>query len=76
MIVLNNPIRFIWFQPTTIQEVKKELPDETERFLEIDEDVKALLRRGFEARFAKHFCCEPSDLAAGCWCFFFCFFHG
>ncbi|CAL1157217.1 unnamed protein product [Cladocopium goreaui] len=42
------------------EEVKKELPDETERFLEIDEDVKALLRRGFEARFAKHFCCEPS----------------
>ncbi len=42
------------------QEVKKELPDETERFLEIDEDVKALLRRGFEARFAKQFCCEPS----------------
>jgi hypothetical protein len=64
--VLNNPIQFfwlLWFQPRHhLQEVKKELPDETERFLEIDEDVKALLRRGFEARFAKHFCCEPSDL--------------
>lgn len=25
------------------------------------EDVKALLARGYEARFAKQFCCEPSD---------------
>lgn len=41
------------------QEVKKELPDETERFLEIDDDVQALLRKGFEARFAKVFC-EPT----------------
>ncbi|CAK9103509.1 Dynein alpha chain [Durusdinium trenchii] len=42
------------------EEVKKELPDETERFMDIDEDVKALLARGYEARFAKQFCCEPS----------------
>ncbi|CAJ1331853.1 unnamed protein product [Effrenium voratum] len=41
------------------EEVKKELPDETERFLEIDDDVQALLRKGFEARFAKVFC-EPT----------------
>ena len=27
----------------------QELPDESERFLEIDDDVKQLLRRGFEA---------------------------
>ncbi|OLP90719.1 Dynein alpha chain, flagellar outer arm [Symbiodinium microadriaticum] len=42
------------------EEVKKELPDESERFLEIDDDVKQLLRRGFEARFAKVFCADPS----------------
>jgi len=53
-------MRWVRFGNVCCQEVKKELPDETERFLEIDEDVKALLRRGFEARFAKHFCCEPS----------------
>ncbi|CAE7303428.1 ODA11 [Symbiodinium natans] len=41
------------------EEVKKELPDESERFLEIDDDVKQLLRRGFEARFAKVFCADP-----------------
>ena len=103
---------------TAREEVKKELPDETERFMDIDEvdgwvewgyffsfgwflmvyvkssakktfgfsferlfwklllhtqlphrvrlqDVKALLRSGLEARFAKDFCCEPSNLAWG-----------
>eukprot|EP00930_Biecheleria_cincta_P103951 TRINITY_DN9605_c0_g4_i1.p1 TRINITY_DN9605_c0_g4~~TRINITY_DN9605_c0_g4_i1.p1 ORF type:complete len:4232 (-),score=759.91 TRINITY_DN9605_c0_g4_i1:457-13152(-) len=41
------------------EEVKKELPDESERFVDIDEDVKSLLARGLETRFAKTFCSEP-----------------
>eukprot|EP00931_Biecheleriopsis_adriatica_P101533 TRINITY_DN7664_c0_g1_i1.p1 TRINITY_DN7664_c0_g1~~TRINITY_DN7664_c0_g1_i1.p1 ORF type:complete len:4295 (+),score=1011.97 TRINITY_DN7664_c0_g1_i1:399-12887(+) len=41
------------------EEVKKELPEESERFLEIDDDVKAVLARGAEVRTAKEFCCEP-----------------
>lgn len=41
------------------EEVKKELPDESERFVGIDMDVKELLGKGFNTRLAKEFCNEP-----------------
>jgi len=41
------------------EEVKKELPDESERFMEIDDDVKAMLTKGGEVRLVRYFCCEP-----------------
>ncbi|CAD7974700.1 unnamed protein product [Amoebophrya sp. A25] len=41
------------------EEVKKELPDESERFVGIDADVKELLAKGFNVKLAKEFCNEP-----------------
>jgi dynein heavy chain len=38
------------------EEVKKELPEESERFLDIDDSVKALLLNGNEIRYVKPFC--------------------
>ena len=37
-------------------EVKKELPDETDKFVGIDMDVKEILKNGGEIRSAKDFC--------------------
>ncbi len=39
-----------------LDEVKKELPDETDKFVGIDMDVKEILRNGGEIRSAKDFC--------------------
>ncbi|CAE8676112.1 unnamed protein product, partial [Polarella glacialis] len=41
------------------EEVKKELPEESERFMDIDDEVKLVLAKGLEARYAKVFCSEP-----------------
>lgn len=41
------------------EEVKKELPDESERFVGIDQDVKDILLKGLAVRSAKDFCNEP-----------------
>jgi len=41
------------------EEVKKELPDESERFVGIDMDVKEILAKGFATKLAKEFCNEP-----------------
>ena len=38
---------------------KKELPDESERFVGIDMDVKDILNKGFNTKLAKEFCNEP-----------------
>jgi len=40
------------------EEVKKELPDESERFVTIDMEVKELLKKGESVRIAKDFCNE------------------
>ena len=45
------------------EEVKKELPDESERFVGIDMDVKELLSKGFATKLAKEFCNEAGMFA-------------
>lgn len=42
------------------EEVKKELPDESERFLDIDDAVKVLLSAGKEIRLVKTFCADEN----------------
>lgn len=37
-------------------EVKKELPDDSDKFIGIDADVKDILRQGFDVKMAKDFC--------------------
>ncbi len=45
------------------EEVKKELPDESERFVSIDMDVKEILKKGFDTKVTKDFCNEPGIFA-------------
>jgi dynein heavy chain, axonemal len=45
------------------EEVKKELPDESERFVGIDMDVKEILNKGFATKLAKDFSSEAGMFA-------------
>jgi dynein heavy chain len=44
-------------------EVKKELPDDSDKFVGIDMDVKEILKQGFEIRSAKEFCNQSNIFA-------------
>ncbi|CAK0896954.1 unnamed protein product [Prorocentrum cordatum] len=46
------------------EEVKKELPEDSDNFVNVDHDVKQLLRRGAEVRLVRPFCCEPGIFEA------------
>lgn len=41
------------------EEVKKELPTESEKFVEIDKDVKKIIKEGNEVNIVKNFCNRP-----------------
>ena len=40
--------------------MKKELPEDSERFVEIDKEVKAILADGFEKKKAIEFCTQDT----------------
>lgn len=50
-------------------EVKKELPEESDKFVGIDMDVKEILMNGFQVKSAKEFCNQGSS--AQCFSVFF-----